>query len=96
MSGILQEGTLFASRYPIIRRIASGGMVAVYEETHLETDRRRNLKVMHTHILQSAKLHQRSRLAVKVAAQIESDFIVAGAWEREPYAETRVKGEGQR
>jgi eukaryotic-like serine/threonine-protein kinase len=76
MSGILQDGTLFAGRYRVVRPIAAGGMGAVYEVVHLETERRRALKVMHPHILQSADMHQRFKLEAKVAAHIESDFIV--------------------
>jgi eukaryotic-like serine/threonine-protein kinase len=76
MSSGLQAGTVFADRYKILRRIASGGMGAVYEVMHLETERRRALKVMHPHILQSAEMHERFKREAKVAANIESDFIV--------------------
>jgi serine/threonine-protein kinase len=73
---MLQEGTVFAGRYRVARRIASGGMGAVYEVVHLETERRRALKVMLPHILESQELRERFKLEAKVAAQIESDFIV--------------------
>src|SRR5262245_51361686 len=76
MSSGLQEGTIFAGRYKILSRIAQGGMGAVYEVVHLETDRRRALKVMHPHILQSAEMRERFKLEARVAAHIESDFIV--------------------
>src|SRR5689334_12431639 len=76
MSSGLMAGTIFAGRYRIVRRIAQGGMGAVYEVIHLDTDRRRALKVMHSHILQSDELRERFKREAKVAAHIESDFIV--------------------
>jgi hypothetical protein len=42
----LTEGSVFAGRYRIVRSIAQGGMGAVYEVVHTETQRRRALKVM--------------------------------------------------
>lgn len=53
------EGEVFAGRYRILRRIAAGAMGAVYEVIHLETERRRTLKVMHPHVLESADLRER-------------------------------------
>ena len=76
MSTGLAEGGIFAGRYRVVRRIAEGGMGAVYEVVHLETERRRALKVMHAHILQSDELRERFRREAKVAAHVESDFIV--------------------
>jgi serine/threonine-protein kinase len=76
VSGLLQEGAIFAGHYRVVRRIASGGMGSVYEVVHLETERRRALKVMHPHILQSDEMRARFKLEAKVAAHIESDFIV--------------------
>lgn len=73
---ILSEGQLFASRYRVERCIAVGGMGAVYEVTHLETERRRALKVMHTHLLQSKDMRNRFRREARVAAQIQSAFVV--------------------
>ena len=51
-------------------------MGAVYEVIHLETERRRALKVMLPHVLQSEELRERFQLEAKVAAHIESEFIV--------------------
>ena len=76
MSSGLTEGTIFAGRYRVVRAIAQGGMGAVYEVLHLETARRRALKVMHPNILQNNELRERFRLEATVAAQVESDFIV--------------------
>ena len=75
MNALLPNST-FAARYQIIRCIAAGGMGAVYEAVHLETERRRALKVMHAHFVQSAELRERFKREAKVAAQIDSDFVV--------------------
>src|SRR5689334_8133128 len=72
----LSEGSIFASRYRIVRCMACGGMGAVYEVIHLETERRRALKVMLPHLVQSADLRNRFRREARVAAQIESAYIV--------------------
>jgi serine/threonine-protein kinase len=72
----LQNGAIFAGRYRVIRCIAAGGMGAVYEVLHLETERRRALKVMLPHVLQSEDLRQRFKQEAKVAAHIDSEYIV--------------------
>lgn len=76
MSIPLAEGVLFAGRYRIVRIIAQGGMGAVYEVLHTETNRRRALKVMHPHIFESDELRERFKREARVAADIESDHII--------------------
>ncbi|MDI1483435.1 serine/threonine protein kinase [Polyangium sp. y55x31] len=76
MSSDLAAGAIFAGRYRIERRIAEGGMGAVYEVVHLETNRRRALKVMHAKFVQSDDLRGRFRQEARVAAEIESEYIV--------------------
>jgi eukaryotic-like serine/threonine-protein kinase len=76
MSSELNEGAIFASRYQVVRRIAAGAMGAVYEVIHLETARRRALKVMLPHIVENEELRERFKLEARAAARIESDFIV--------------------
>jgi serine/threonine-protein kinase len=76
MSIALSDGSVFASRYRIARRIAMGGMGAVYEVMHLETERRLALKVMLPHIVQSEEMRDRFRREARVAAHIESEHIV--------------------
>ncbi|TKC95251.1 serine/threonine protein kinase [Polyangium fumosum] len=76
MSSDLATGAIFAGRYRVERRIASGGMGAVYEVVHQETNRRRALKVMHANFVQSADLRGRFRQEARVAAEIESEYIV--------------------
>jgi eukaryotic-like serine/threonine-protein kinase len=77
MSLQLSDGSVFASRYQVVRRIAMGGMGAVYEVEHLETLRRLALKVMLPHIVQSTEMRDRFRREARVAAHIESEHIVA-------------------
>jgi serine/threonine-protein kinase len=76
ISSRLETGTIFASRYRVIRCIAAGGMGAVYEVVHLETDRRHALKVMHPHLFESEDMRDRFKLEARIAAQIESEYIV--------------------
>ncbi|WP_437515084.1 protein kinase domain-containing protein [Sorangium sp. So ce1099] len=76
MSIALQVGTVFAGRYEVVRCIATGGMGAVYEVTHIETQRRRALKVMLPHLLRSPELRERFKREARIAAQIDSEFIV--------------------
>lgn len=76
ISADLVTGALFARRYRVERCIATGGMGAVYEVVHLETNRRRALKVMHAHYVSSDELRMRFRQEARVAAEIESEHIV--------------------
>lgn len=76
LSSELSIGAVFAERYRIERRLASGGMGAVYEVVHIETNRRRALKVLHAKFMQSDVLRKRFRQEARVAAEIESEHIV--------------------
>src|SRR5436190_17625264 len=76
MSISLHEGAIFAGRYRVVRLIAHGGMGAVYEAVHLETERRRALKVMLPHLFQSAEMRERFKREARVAAYVESEHIV--------------------
>jgi serine/threonine-protein kinase len=72
----LAEGSVFAERYRIVRSIAQGGMAAVYEVIHTETQKRRALKVMQPSMLQSQEVRERFQQAACIAADIESEYIV--------------------
>ena len=76
MSADLGEGTIFAGRYRIVRCVAAGGMGTVYEAVHLDTDRSRALKVMHPHLFRSDEMRERFRLEARIAAHVESEYIV--------------------
>ncbi|WP_437644238.1 serine/threonine-protein kinase [Sorangium sp. So ce362] len=76
MSVILAEGTVFARRYHVVRLIAAGAMGAVHEVVHLETERRRALKVMHPHLFQSGEMRERFKREARIAGKVESEHIV--------------------
>jgi serine/threonine-protein kinase len=76
MSGTLQEGTVFADRYRVLHRIATGAMGAVYEVVHLGTERRRALKVMHPHLFQDDAMRERFAQEARITSRIESEYIV--------------------
>lgn len=72
----LAEGSIFAGRYKIMRSIAAGGMGAVYEVLHMETARRRALKVMLPHLEQTDDFRKRFQAEARIAGQVESAYIV--------------------
>src|SRR5271170_3724760 len=72
----LTPGALFAGRYRVVRPLARGGMGAVYEVLHLETQRRRALKVILPGVLGTEEMRRRFQLEAQVAARIESEFVV--------------------
>ncbi len=76
LASMLAENTVFAGRYRIVRRIAAGGMGAVYEARHLETERPSALKVMLPHVAESPALRERFRLEARAAALVESTHVV--------------------
>src|SRR6185503_9501421 len=75
-SAALQEGDVFASRYRIVRELASGGMGTVYEVVHTVTERRCALKVMLSHTVEREQLRKRFMQESRLAAQIGSEYIV--------------------
>ncbi|WP_438008782.1 protein kinase [Sorangium sp. So ce321] len=76
MSLDFHEGTLFAGRYRVVRSLATGAMGAVYEVIHVETERRRALKVMHLHLAESPEFRARFKLEARIAARIATEHIV--------------------
>lgn len=72
----LTAGGIFNGRYQILRCIKAGGMGAVYEVIHLETKRRRALKVMLPHITTDPELRARFKLEATAVAEVESEHIV--------------------
>ncbi|WP_437787729.1 hypothetical protein [Sorangium sp. So ce1097] len=53
-------------------------MGAVHEVIHLETERRRALKVMQPHLFQSEEMRERFKRKARIAAKVESEHIVDG------------------
>lgn len=76
MSAHLSAGTIFAGRYRIIKSLAAGGMGEVYEAVHLETRRRKALKIMHGHLIEDGDMRDRFMREARISAEIESEFIV--------------------
>ncbi|WP_438022705.1 protein kinase domain-containing protein [Sorangium sp. So ce233] len=76
MSLNFHEGTLFAGRYRVVRSLATGAMGAVYEVIHVETERRRALKVMHPHLAENPEFRARFKLEARIAARIATEHIV--------------------
>jgi serine/threonine-protein kinase len=72
----LTEGAVFGARWRVGRCIRAGGMGAVYEAAHVETEGRCALKVMLPEVADSAELRARFRQEAQVAAKITSDHIV--------------------
>ena len=73
---MLEENSIFATRYQIVRRLASGGMGAVYEARHLETGRACALKIMLTHVAENSPSRERFRLEARAAALVSSAHVV--------------------
>ncbi|WP_437639634.1 protein kinase domain-containing protein [Sorangium sp. So ce854] len=76
MSATLADGTVFAHRYRVVRLLALGAMGSVYEVLHIETNRRRALKVMHAYLFQSEEMRSRFKREAQITADIESEYIV--------------------
>lgn len=76
MSASLSPGTLFGGRYRIVRCIAEGGMGAVYEAVHIETEGHHALKIMHAHLFKSEDMRERFRREARVTAKIKSEYII--------------------
>ncbi len=72
----MEPGSIFAGRYRVVKRIATGGMGAVYEVSHTATERRFALKVMLPEFAHEVGLRERFQHEARVAARVESEHIV--------------------
>lgn len=72
----LVQGTTFASDYRVVRKIAQGGMGAVYEAEQLSTAKRRALKVMLPQLVADPQLRARFEQEAKIGALIASEHVV--------------------
>ena len=70
-------GRLIGGRYEIVRKIAEGGMGAVYEAQHHLTKQTVALKILFPHIGRDEGARQRFMREVSAPAQIGHDGIVA-------------------
>jgi eukaryotic-like serine/threonine-protein kinase len=75
-ANLLSRGDIFAGRYRIERSIGAGGMGAVFEAEHLETERRVALKVLLPHSLVSETARERFKQEARVAGRIRHPHIV--------------------
>jgi len=62
----LEPKSLFALRYEVVRCISTGGMGAVYEVLHIDTQRRRALKVLLPSLLVDDEMRRRFALETPV------------------------------
>ncbi|MBW2456645.1 MAG: protein kinase [Deltaproteobacteria bacterium] len=74
-SAHLPVGSLFNGHYEINRCIGQGGMGAVYEVVHQETQRRRALKVMLPSKVKREGLRERFKREATVVAGVQSEHI---------------------
>ena len=73
---MLEPGQIFAARYRVIRRIAEGGMGAIFEAEHTATERRVALKLLFPHIMSVASARKKFELEAKISARVNSPNIV--------------------
>ena len=78
MTGIadLQPGTTFAGQFRVVRKLAQGGMGAVYVAEQIATGRERALKLMHPGLVSSRDLRDKFTLEARVGAKIASEHVV--------------------
>lgn len=72
----LFEGETFAGKYKVLHCIATGGMGAVYEVVHINTNGHHALKVMKPEISNKEDLRERFKREAQVPAQIKSKHVV--------------------
>ncbi len=72
----LEPGTTFAGEFRIVRRLATGGMGAVYVAEQIATGRHRALKLMHPGLVSSRELREKFALEARVGARIASEHVV--------------------
>jgi eukaryotic-like serine/threonine-protein kinase len=73
---LLEPGQTFAHRYRVKRRIAEGGMGAIFEAEHTATERRVALKLLFPHIMSVASARKKFELEAKISARVNSPNIV--------------------
>jgi serine/threonine protein kinase len=73
---LLEPGQTFAHRYRVNRRIAEGGMGAIFEAEHTATERRVALKLLFPHIMSVASARKKFELEAKISARVNSPNIV--------------------
>ncbi len=72
----LDVDSIFARDYQIIRKLAQGGMGAVYEARQLSTGKQRALKLMLPELVDSPGLRERFAEEARVGSRIDSEHVV--------------------
>ena len=91
MAGILEipPGTIFGGDFRVVRRIAEGGMGAVYLAEQLSTERQRALKLMRRDLVGRAdfraKFEREARVGAKIASQHVVEIVAAGVDDDVPW-----------
>ena len=75
-SAAFDEGVIFNRRYRILRKIRAGGMGAIYEVVHVETRRRRALKVMLPRLLMEPAERARFQREATITAGVRCEYLV--------------------
>ncbi len=76
LRGLLEEGSLFAGDYRIVRLLREGGMGAVYVVLQESTGKERALKVMRPELVANEALRERFKREARAGAAIESEHVV--------------------
>src|SRR5438445_2089633 len=72
----LDDGTVFAGAFRVVRPLSEGGMGAVYVVEQMATGAPRALKVMHPQLLADERARERFVQEARVGARIRSDHVV--------------------
>jgi formylglycine-generating enzyme required for sulfatase activity/tRNA A-37 threonylcarbamoyl transferase component Bud32 len=72
----LAPGATFAGQFRVVKKLAQGGMGAVYVAEQLTTGRQRALKLMHPALVSSRELRDKFTLEARVGAKIASEHVV--------------------
>jgi tetratricopeptide (TPR) repeat protein len=73
---LLQQGTLLANRYEIIKILGEGGMGAVYKARDLELDREVALKVIRPELANNPEILQRFKQELILARQVTDRNVI--------------------
>jgi serine/threonine protein kinase len=72
----LTPGSIFARDFRVVKKLAQGGMGAVYVAEQISTGRTRALKLMHPGLVENPILRQKFEQEARIGARISSDHVV--------------------
>jgi eukaryotic-like serine/threonine-protein kinase len=76
MADLLSGGQVFVGRYRVTRRLALGGMGAIFEAEQITTELPVAIKVLYPHILASEDAIEKFTLEARIAGRLSSEHIV--------------------